>query len=658
VNVVNGIFAEGVLDSIASNPTLINLWGNHAQCRAVLGLWDRDRAARYCADDPASARAGATAGTTAAATVRDGASGNSSSDHRRRAAVSIVGVLVGLAAAGALIAFWRQQRRKRNQLGVGDASGRFSDQNHHAAAASANMIGAEASVLLRQLQEGSKASVVGGAAKNRAVMAELAAAVKGKAEAQFVLMFRQLVAASSMEEFQASITQLEVARSAVQLHGTGGELGRGQSGVVFSGTMSTVPLPSTSQLFISDGSGSSGGTGSSGGAGSSSGSIGGGPRQVAVKACIGTATGVGVDASVGADSGASAGHAIDVVGDVALLVEALLLNGLRHPSIISLVAVVTDSMPVMLVTELMVNGDLRKLLRSSRPHKAERRTLEVTPLDMVAVAAKVVSAMAFLEERAVIHRDLAARNVLVGATASDVRLADLGAARSVHRTLVDSAYTGVYVAQTDHNPARWMALEALQQAKFSHKSDVFAFGVLLWEVITYAKTPWGAYGVRDFSKALANGERLERPHDAAEGSALGRLYGAALRCWATNPLKRPPFRQLCDELSAYNAALVAQHRSSGARGGADDRAIPSTSAEEPTCEVLLLGSPYSESGASAQPKLDSQGYVLDASAAVVAGSGNSQIGTRVSTSATHGCTQPSLDRDGYVEEQAHGDARC
>jgi serine/threonine protein kinase len=84
---------------------------------------------------------------------------------------------------------------------------------------------------------------------------------------------------------------------------------------------------------------------------------------------------------------------------------------------------VTDSVPVMLVTELMVNGDLRKLLRACRPHKVEHRVTVVTETNMATMAAKMASAMAFLERRSILHRDLAARNILVGAIPSDVKLA-------------------------------------------------------------------------------------------------------------------------------------------------------------------------------------------------------------------------------------------
>ena len=116
--------------------------------------------------------------------------------------------------------------------------------------------------------------------------------------------------------------------------------------------------------------------------------------------------------------------------DAALLVEGLLLLGVRHQRIVGLVAIVSESTPAMLCTELMVNGDLKTYLRACRPRNAEPKA-EITPVVMHQMAARLASAMAFVSKRGIIHRDIAARNVLVGDTAIDVKLADLGAARDV-----------------------------------------------------------------------------------------------------------------------------------------------------------------------------------------------------------------------------------
>jgi serine/threonine protein kinase len=174
---------------------------------------------------------------------------------------------------------------------------------------------------------------------------------------------------------------------------------------------------------------------------------------------------------------------------------------------------------------------------------------------MVVMASVLASAMAFLERQSIIHRDVAARNILVGATTTDVKVADLGAARNVHRTNTSSDQ-GVYTATTDHNPARWMPLEAIRDAKFSHKSDVFAFGVLLWEVLSMGQTPWGAFGVKDFVDALKRGERLQFPPAVEHDPVATIIYTIALRCWSDQPRKRPLFSLLDGELAAHRTVAT------------------------------------------------------------------------------------------------------
>ena len=276
------------------------------------------------------------------------------------------------------------------------------------------------------------------------------------------------------------------------------------------------------------------------------------------------------------------------VMDTALMAEGLLLLGLQHPSIIKLVAIVTDSTPTLVCTELMLNGDLKTFLRSRRhpaagpsgatspsppASTATTGAAIVTPLAMHQMAARLASAMAFLERRGVIHRDIAARNVLVGEAAIDVKLADLGAARDVLR-----AEGGQYIATTEHTPARWMPLEALREARFSHKSDVWAFGVLLWEIGTFAKTPWGVFGVGEMAAAIERGERLEH-----EDRVPRFLYAIMLRCWHEVSTKRPPFEQLNDELQVRATVLAAEAKKADSGHAGDPVAACQRVAGIPHC---------------------------------------------------------------------------
>jgi serine/threonine protein kinase len=129
------------------------------------------------------------------------------------------------------------------------------------------------------------------------------------------------------------------------------------------------------------------------------------------------------------------------------------------------------------------------------------------------------------------------------------------------------------LASTEHTPARWMPLEVLQSAQFSHKSDVFPFGVLLWEIMSLGQTSWGAFGVSDFVAALQNGEWLQFPATMEHDPIAQVIYKIALRCWSSEPRKRPPFSSFEGELAVHRTVATATAATSmpgAAVGGALD----------------------------------------------------------------------------------------
>jgi serine/threonine protein kinase len=240
-------------------------------------------------------------------------------------------------------------------------------------------------------------------------------------------------------------------------------------------------------------------------------------------------------------------HETDATIDKALCTEGLLLHAVQHPNILKLIGICTDSLPFLIVTELMSNGDLKSYLRLCRPTEpVATRKAALTLLDIILIVEKVCSAMKHLESLAVIHRDIAARNVLVGAAPTDVKLGDLGAARSVFR-VADREYS----ATTEHMPARWMAPESLKAATFSSKTDVWAFGVLCWEITSLAQTPYGAMGIKDMVDSLNNGDRLLEAPFTPPG-----LYKVMLLCFSTNPKRRPNFSDLIHNTGAIRGAIA------------------------------------------------------------------------------------------------------
>jgi Ran GTPase-activating protein (RanGAP) involved in mRNA processing and transport/serine/threonine protein kinase len=468
------------------------------------------------------------------------------------------------------------------------------------------------------------------------VATKFVAVARARAEARFVIEYRQLVSAKTLLGFQREIKQLEVPRATVML---GAELGRGQSGVVFRGAFADHSA------------------------------------HLAVK--------------TRSDPGLNVGGAA-AVADEALMLEAMLLNGLRHPGIVALLAVVTAGASVLVCTELMANGNLRDYLRGCRPglfqnaasgNSSNTQPVAISPQLMVAMATKLSSAMSFLERHGIIHRDIAGRNVLVGKAATDVKLADLGAARNVHR-MHESECSGVYMATTDHSPARWMPLEALREARFSHKSDVFAFGVLLWEVLTLGQTPWGVFGVPDFTEALAHGDRLKFPAALGHGSSRGddgsargdggsargdggsacgdggsanTIYDVALRCWKEDPVKRPHFHQLEAEFAVHHAVLAASNlagRGSGTKRSDTDVAGRIASGETDLSVTALDPGGYVADTASASScrltALDTDGYVADTK--LLPETALDPDGYVADTASASPCRLAALDTDGYVAD--------
>lgn len=206
--------------------------------------------------------------------------------------------------------------------------------------------------------------------------------------------------------------------------------------------------------------------------------------------------------------------------------EARIMKELRHPNLIQLYAVVTISEPILIITELMVNGALNKYLQSSAGQLLSQK-------ELVIMSEYVADGMKYLESKNYIHRDLAARNILVDAR-NVCKVADFGLARFL-------VGTGEYQPR-DHQarlPIKWLAPEAAHYNRFSTKSDVWAFGVVLMEIITRGKVPYPGMSNAEVLEKIQMGYRMPRPQDCPE-----HLYGIMSDCWHGEPEKRPTFETL------------------------------------------------------------------------------------------------------------------
>ena len=437
--------------------------------------------------------------------------------------------------------------------------------------------------------------------------AELCSATKERAQLTFLAKYSQRLFSTvqSAEEYAALVATLELPRVNIKMVR---QLGAGNYGNVM-----------LAKLRKSGGSGDGGGTST---------------VEVAVKSRLPEET----DATV----------------DEALLAEALVLHSLKHEHILEMIGICTTSMPFLVATERMANGDLKSYLRACRPSQPKPKA-SLTLYDVSLIAERIAQALAHLEKLSVIHRDVAARNVLVGTAPTEVKLGDLGAARSVFREAERE-----YTATSDHMPVRWMALESLRQASFTNKSDVWSFGVFCWEVTTHGKTPYGVFGgVKDISGHLVKGGRLEEAPFTPPG-----MFKQMLLCWSEDPKRRPRFADLVQALGAIRGAVavgpeatmvldsngeVVQRSGSGLageNGGTVDAteimraAVSNTNATE---HVRLVLNPTFGVNIGNQPAVAPDGYVQDNFE-----QGSNSVEQSHSSTAPSG--QPAVAPDGYVQD--------
>ena len=148
--------------------------------------------------------------------------------------------------------------------------------------------------------------------------------------------------------------------------------------------------------------------------------------------------------------------------------------------------------------------------------------------------------MNHLANSTVVHRDLAARNILLAADVRSVKIADFGLARDVHGF-------GVYEQRSETRlPIRWMAPEFLFQGSSSSASDVWSFGVLLWEIATLGATPYGHKPSEAVMRSVKAGERLQRPSHCSPA-----FFAVVDDCWREAPEDRPGFAAIVDEIRRH-----------------------------------------------------------------------------------------------------------
>ncbi|XP_056018475.1 inactive tyrosine-protein kinase transmembrane receptor ROR1-like isoform X4 [Ostrea edulis] len=234
--------------------------------------------------------------------------------------------------------------------------------------------------------------------------------------------------------------------------------------------------------------------------------------------------------------------------------EVDLMTELRHPNIVCLLGVSMKQEPMCMLFEFMPFGDLHEYLLTHSPNsdmssvddESGKKIILEYP-EMLFISIQVAAGMEYLASHHFVHRDLAARNILVGDNLS-VKISDFGLSRDI--------YSSDYyrVQSKSLLPVRWMPLEAILYGKFTTESDVWSYGVVLWEIFSYGLQPYYGYTNQEVIDVVRSRQILPNPEDCPP-----RMYGLMVECWHENPTRRPTFREIHARLRAWKTEVLMQN---------------------------------------------------------------------------------------------------
>ncbi|XP_035682662.1 fibroblast growth factor receptor 2-like [Branchiostoma floridae] len=210
-----------------------------------------------------------------------------------------------------------------------------------------------------------------------------------------------------------------------------------------------------------------------------------------------------------------------------------------HPNVVSFLGYCTNTEPFYLLLEYVSGGSLQSNLRTSRTQQTYGNlhggSKSLSSRDLTKFAWDVAKGMTFLSSKKILHRDLATRNVLV-AEDKTCKVSDFGFSREGDE----------YERTTKTRlPIRWMAPESLFHRKYTIKTDVWAFGVLLWEIVTLGATPYPGMSKREVMDGVQQGYKMDKPKHCDD-----KLYSLMMNCWDADPAGRPEFPKIQQSLDS------------------------------------------------------------------------------------------------------------
>ncbi|KAF8366608.1 hypothetical protein PRIPAC_84437 [Pristionchus pacificus] len=210
-----------------------------------------------------------------------------------------------------------------------------------------------------------------------------------------------------------------------------------------------------------------------------------------------------------------------------------------HERLANILACVTLSSPIVLVLEYCANGDLQSYMRKrlnymlehSNRHSVDPQFM-ITQRQQLAFASQIAQGLEFISQRGFVHRDIAARNILVDAF-DTCKIGDFGLCREVGKAPEH------YQSMSGRLPIRWMSPEAIESSFFSSASDVWSYGILLFEIITLGGYPYPRWRSQEVLKRLNAGERMRRPESCSDS-----MFTLMQHCWMQSPSMRPTFTHI------------------------------------------------------------------------------------------------------------------
>lgn len=272
--------------------------------------------------------------------------------------------------------------------------------------------------------------------------------------------------------------------------------------------------------------------------------------------------------------------------------EVKIMMDMDCDNVVRLLGVCTEEEPFYMIMEFLAKGDLKDVLMKNRPRSDRPASFGQKRLALM--GADIAAGMAFLSSMTIVHRDLAARNCLVG-DGLVVKIGDFGLTRKV--------YSKEYYRMKNATPLpiRWMAVDALYDGVFSTETDMWSFGIVLWEIATFGKMPYAALDNEQVVDRVCEEDyRMPAPAGCPPG-----FYKIMMRCWEEDPEDRGTFSDTKQELLAlaekFSDAAITREMFSAA--GADDEDDEDLSSYD-QAEVATDADGY------AAPQMSADGYAV------------------------------------------------